>query len=774
MEIRKVAVLGAGVMGSGIAAQVSNAGIPVTLLDIVPEGASDRNAIARGAIARLLETEPAAFMDKRTARLISVGNLDDDLDRLADADWIIEVVIERPEVKRDLFRRIDVVRKPGAIVSSNTSTIPLAVLTDGMPETMRRDFMITHFFNPPRYMRLLELVAGPDTRREALETVRAFTDRALGKGVVECKDTPGFIGNRIGIYWMQCALTEAMRLGLSVEEADAVGGRPMGIPKTGVFGLLDLVGLDLMPHVLASLDATLPADDAARDYFEIPALVARMIAAGYTGRKGKGGFYRINREGGRKVKESIDLTSGAYHPVSKAHLESLAAARHGGLKALVEHPDRGGVYARRVLTRTLAYAASLVGTIADDIVAIDTAMRLGYNWRYGPFELIDRLGVPWLVAALEGDEVTVPDYLRRADGWSCYQVEAGRRQFLATDARYRPVERADGVLLLEDVKLASRPLATNASASLWDLGDGVACLEYHTKMNSADPGILDLLCEAIEVVPRAHRALVIYNEGENFSVGANLGLVLFAANIAAWGEIEDSVRKGQETYKALKYAPFPVVGAPSGMALGGGCEVLLHCDAIEAHAESYIGLVEVGVGLIPAWGGCTEMLARWAANPRLPRGPMPAVSKVFETVSVATVAKSAAEAKALGFLRPADGITMNRERLLAAAKARALDLVTGYAPPEPPEFRLPGRSGLSALRLAMDAFRQQGKATAHDLVVADALATVLSGGASDVTEVLGEDDLLALERAAFMRLVREPATLARIEQMLETGRPLRN
>ena len=774
MDIRKVAVLGAGVMGSGIAAHLSNAGIPVTLLDIVPEGATDRNVIASGALARLLKAQPAAFMDKRNARLVTVGNLEDDLDRLADVDWIIEVVIERADIKRELYRRVDGVRKADAIVSSNTSTIPLAVLTDGMPETMRRNFMITHFFNPPRYMRLLEMVAGPDTRPEALETVRAFADRALGKGVVDCKDTPGFIGNRIGIYWMQCALTEAMRLGLSVEEADAVGGRPMGIPKTGVFGLLDLVGLDLMPNILASMDATLASDDEVRDYFEIPPLVTRMIAGGYTGRKGKGGFYRINRQGGDKVKESIDLESGEYHPLSKARLASLAAARHGGLKALVEHPDRGGVYARRVLTRTLAYAASLVGTIADDIVAIDTAMRLGYNWRYGPFELIDRLGVPWLVAALEEDGRTVPDYLRRADGRSCYRVEGGRRHFLATDAAYRPIERADGIVLLEDIKLAGRPLAANASASLWDVGDGVACLEYHTKMNSADPGILEMLLKAIEVVPRAHRALVIYNEGENFSVGANLGLILFAANIAAWGEIEASVRKGQETYKALKYAPFPVVGAPSGMALGGGCEVLLHCDAIEAHAESYIGLVEAGVGLIPAWGGCTEMLARWAANPRLPRGPMPAVAKVFETISVATVAKSAAEAKSLGFMRPKDGITMNRERLLAAAKARALELAADYQPPEPPEFRLPGPSGRSALGLVVESFRRLGKASAHDAVVAEALATVLSGGDSDATEMLGEDDLLALERAAFMRLVREPATIARIEHMLETGRPLRN
>ncbi len=774
MSIEKVAVLGAGVMGAGIAAQVANAGLSVLLLDIVPEGSADRNALARAALERMRRADPPALMQRRNAERIEIGNLADDLARVTEADWIVEAVVERLDVKRDLYRRLEALRRPGSVVSSNTSTIPLAALTEGLPERFARDFMITHFFNPPRFMRLLELVGGPLTRPEALAEVGEFCDRRLGKGVVRCKDTPGFIGNRIGIYWLQCAVIEAIRAGLAVEEADALLGRPVGIPKTGVFGLLDLVGLDLMPHVLASMDAALAPDDPFREYFETPAIIERMIRDGYTGRKGKGGFYRLRREGGTRVKEALDLASGEYRPAAKARLASLEAARSGGLRALVEHPDRGGRYARTVLARTLAYAASLVPEIADEPPAVDAAMRLGYNWKHGPFELIDRLGGTWLAEQLAAEGRAVPAFLERAAGRPCYRVEGGRREYLATSGEYRPLERPAGVLLLEDLRLAGKPLAGNASASLWDIGDGVLALEFHSKMNAIDPAILDLVAETIERLPRAHRALVLYNEGENFSVGANLGLVLFALNIAAWSEIEAMVRKGQETYKALKYAPFPVVGAPSGMALGGGCEVLLHCDAIEAHAESYLGLVEVGVGLIPAWGGCKEMLARWQSAPRAPRGPMAPVGRVFEIVSTAQVGRSAAESRDLGFLRPGDGITMNRDRLLAAAKARALALAEGYQPPEPPEFRLPGASARAALALAVHNFRLAGKATEHDAVVAAALAEVLSGGATDVTEVLDEDRLLALEREAFVRLLHEPATVARIEHMLETGKPLRN
>ncbi len=774
MAIKKVAVLGAGVMGSGIAAHVTNAGLPVTLLDIVPKGANDRNAIASGAVARMLKTEPAAFMHRKNASLVTVGNLEDDLDKLADADWIIEAVIERLDVKRDLYNKVDAVRKPGAVVSSNTSTIPMARLTEGMPESFRRDFLITHFFNPPRYMRLLELVTGPETDLKAAKVVREFCDRSLGKGVVECKDTPGFIGNRIGIYWLQVAVAEAMALGVSVEEADAVVGRPMGIPRTGVFGLLDLVGIDLMPHILKSLDETLSEKDAFREYAGTPPLIEKMIADGYTGRKGKGGFYRLNRDGGKRVKEALDLASGEYREAQKVTPASVEASKSGGLRALVTHDDNTGRYAWRVLAKTLHYAASLVPEIADDIVAVDDAMKLGYNWKQGPFELIDQLGAAWFADRLKADGMDVPALIERAGDASFYRVDDGRLEFLSVDGKHQALKRATGVLLLSDIKLAGEPVAKNASASLWDIGDGVLCLEFHSKMNALDPDVMAMIKKAVEIIPARYKALVIYNEASNFSVGANLGLALYAANMAAWSEIDNMVRLGQETYCALKHAPFPVVGAPSGMALGGGCEMLLHCDAVEAHAETYMGLVEVGVGLVPGWGGCKELLVRASANPKRPGGPMPPVIKAFETISMATVAKSAVEAKDHLYLRRDDGVVMNRDRVLAAAKDRALSLAENYTAPEVAELSLPGPTAEAAMKMAVDGFRKLGKATPHDVVVAGALARVLSGGDTDFTETLNEDAILELERSASMSLVRHPGTLARMQHMLETGKPLRN
>ncbi|MCA1973540.1 MAG: enoyl-CoA hydratase/isomerase family protein, partial [Caenispirillum sp.] len=405
----------------------------------------------------------------------------------------------------------------------------------------------------------------------------------------------------------------------------------------------------------------------------------------------------------------------------------------------------------------------------------DEAMRLGYNWKQGPFELIDKIGTERFVQVLKAEGIPVPALLETAAGRPFYRIDGATREQLGPDGQYHAMRRPDGVVMLEDIKRTAKPLVKTASASLWDIGDGVACLEFTGKMNALDPEVLKAIGKSIPVVQSGFKALVIYNEGSNFSVGANLGLALFAANIAAWSQIEELVEKGQEVYKALKYAPFPVVAAPSGMALGGGCEIVLHADAVQAHAETYIGLVETGVGLIPGWGGCKEMLARWQANPKAPKGPMPAVGKAFETISVATVAKSAAEAMDHCFLRPTDGITMNRYRLLADAKARALSMVEGYQPPQPVTFRLPGETGRVALEMAVKGFRKLGMATPHDEVVAGKLATVLSGGdAADVTVELTEDDVLALEREAFNELVRHPDTLARVEHMLETGRPLRN
>jgi 3-hydroxyacyl-CoA dehydrogenase len=772
MAIERAAVLGAGVMGSGIAAQIANAGIPVLLLDVVPDGAADRNALASGALERMQKADPAPFMSRQAARLVTPGNLEDDLGKLGEMDWIVEAVVENLEVKRALYARLEEVRKSGSIVSSNTSTLPLARLTEGLPASFRRDFLITHFFNPPRYMRLLEIVQGPKTRPDAVETLADFADRRLGKSVVRCKDTPGFIANRIGSYWIQAAFAAAFEMSLPVEEADAVLGRPLGIPKTGVFGLADLVGIDLLPHVSASLRAALPPDDPFYEVDREWPLIGRLIATGYTGRKGKGGFYRLNRADGQRIKEAIDLKTGEYHVAARPRLDSVDAAKDA--RALFESDEPAARYAWRVMSRTLAYACALVPEIADDIAAVDGAMRLGYNWKWGPFELLDRIGPAWFRDRVAAEGIAVPPLLERVGEGTFYRVEDGRLQFMTVGGDYADVARPEGVLLLADVKRRGKPVAKNGSASLWDLGDGVACFEFHSKMNTIDPDTLDLLDKAIGIVVRDFKALVVYNEGENFSVGANVGIALFAANVAAWQMVEDVLTKGQKVYRKLKHAPFPVVAAPFGLTLGGGCEICLNADAVQAHAETYIGLVETGVGVIPAWTGSTELLTRWVQNKKRPGGPLPPLAATFETIGMAKVAKSAFEGKELLFLRAGDGITMNRDRLLADAKAKALALAESYRAPEKAEISLPGESARLAMRIVVDGLRLKGAATPHDDVVAGQLAVVLSGGKTDVTETVSDDDLLKLERDAFMTLIKHPATLARLEHMLETGKPLRN
>lgn len=770
--IKKVCVIGAGTMGAGIAAQIANAGVPVLLLDIVRDE-DNRNSVAEGAVAKMLKTDPAPFMGKRAAKLVETGNIEDDLGKVAECDWVVEAIIEKLSIKQDLYAKLEVVRTPGTAVSSNTSTIPLAQLTDGRSDRFKQDFLITHFFNPPRYMRLIELVAGEQTNPDTLAMVRDFVDRKLGKTPVDAEDSPGFIANRIGTFWIQAAVNAAFDMGLSVEDADAIGGKPMGVPKTGVFGLIDLIGLDLMPYLQQSLTSTLPKDDPYQKIARSEALIERLISEGYTGRKGKGGFYRINREGGGKVKEAIDLKSGEYRKAARPVGIHGRAAR-GDLGKLIATKGPVGEYAWAILGPTLSYSASIVPEATATIVGVDDAMKLGYNWKAGPFEMIDKIGAAKLVERLKAENLLVPAILEQVGDGTFYRIEDGKRQYFGTDGAYHDIERPEGVLLLEDIKLTAEPLVKTASASLWDVGDGVACLEFTGKMNSLEGEVMKAIKKSIPVVQKDFKALVIYNEGSNFSAGANLGMALFALNIAAWSEVEKLVKGGQDAFKALKYAPFPVIAAPAGMALGGGCEIVLNSDAAQAHAETYIGLVEPGVGLIPGWGGCGEMLERWMDNPRHPNGPMPAVSKAFEIISVATVAKSAAEAKDYGFLRHKDGITMNRDRLLHDAKQRALAMAEGYAPPEKPEFRLPGPTGKAALDLAVDSFHKQGKATDYDTVVAGELARVLTGGDTDVTETVTEAQMLKLEVESFMRLVRNPQTQDRVEHMLETGKPLRN
>ncbi len=770
-EIKKVAVIGSGVMGSGIAAHVANAGIPVLLLDIVPNGANDRSMLAKGAIEKMLKTKPAPFMHARVAKLVTPGNIEDDLAKLADVDWICEAIIENVDLKRDLYAKLEANRKKGSIVTSNTSTIPLDLLTQGLPESFAADFAVTHFFNPPRYMRLFELVKGPKTRTDAIEALRRFGDVKLGKEVVDCKDRPGFIANRIGIYWSTVATALAYDLGLTVEEADSVVGRPMGVPKTGIFGLADLTGIDLGPYVVGSMLKTLPKTDALHQFYKadhpLNALMQKLIKDGYTGRKGKGGFYRA------RGKEALDLQSGEFRPKQKPNLASVKAARKG-LRALVEYDDKGGHYAWGVLSRVLGYAADLVPEIADDILAVDTAMKTGYAWKHGPFEQIDQLGTQWFADKLKASGLPVPKMVAVANGRPFYKEDGEKAYRLMPNGEYAEIVVQADAWTLADKKRGKQPIASNKGASLWDLGDGVAGLEFHTKMNAVDADIITMVKEAAKIDKKGFKALVIGGDYDNFSVGANVGIALFQANIAMWPAIEQGISEGQDAYMKLKYAPFPVVSAVAGMALGGGCEITLHSDAIQAHAESYMGLVEVGVGVIPGWGGCKELVTRAITNKKRPGGPMPALAQVFEAISTAKVSTSAMEARDMLILRESDGITMNRRRLLADAKAKALKLAENYTPPKPVEINLPGATARAAMQLAVEGFAQQGKATKHDVVVSAALANVVSGGNTDITEVVTEKKLLELERENFMALIKTNATLDRIEHMLTTGKPLRN
>lgn len=795
-DIQKVAVIGSGVMGSGIAAQLTNAGIPVVLLDIKVEGKD----LAADAVAKMLKTDPAPFMRKSNAKMIETGTIDDDMDKIKDCDWIIEVVLEKLEIKHATYEKIEAHRKKGSIVSSNTSTIPLHKLVEGQPDSFAKDFMITHFFNPPRYMRLLELVVGEKTDKKAVEAIREICDVRLGKGVVQCNDTPGFIANRLGVFWLTAGVNEAIKQGIPIEAADAVMSKPVGIPKTGVFGLIDLVGIDLMPKLSESLLSTLPKDDAYRDIFEDYGFIHQMIDAGYTGRKGKGGFYRLNPDKPKaKEKQALAIDpekfdEGQYAKADKPKLASVSAGKKG-LKAVVTTDDEGGKYAWEVLKQTLTYAADLVGEIADTVFDIDEGMKLGYNWKKGPFEMLDDLGPAWFAEQLKEAGIAVPKILEDLGDGTFYKIDGGTIQYFGTDGKYHTVVRPDGVLLLRDIKLSSDPVLGNKSASVWDIGDGVLCFEHHTKMNTFDEGIFELLVKTKGLIEGSddYKALVVYNEASHFSAGANLGLALFMVNIAMFPQVEEFIRTGQKVFMDLKFADFPMVSAPSGMALGGGCEILLCADAVQAHAETYCGLVEVGVGVIPGWGGCKEMILRYQEREKAKHKatidefgrdavwfspdttPMGAVRKAFETIGMATVAKSAQEAVDIGYFRHTDGISMNRDRLLYDAKAKALDLAEGYeAPQKAEEIRLPGATGKTALDMAVSDLRKSGKATPYDVVVSDHLARVLSGGDTDWTETVSEDDLLKLELERFMDLLRNDGTLARIEHMLETGKPLRN
>ena len=775
--IQKVAVIGSGVMGAGIAAHCANAGCEVLLLDIVPDGAEDRNSLSKTAIQKMLKSNPEMLMHKRNSKRITPGNIEDDLHLLEDFDWVIEVVIENLDVKRDLYSRLCDKIGPDTILSSNTSTLPRSKLVSELPRDISSRFLITHFFNPPRYLPLLEVVTSSEVDESVVTRFCEFADHRLGKRVTMCNDRPGFIGNRLGVYFIQRAFKATLELGLSVEQADAMLGRPIGLPKTAVFALMDLVGIDLIPHVTESLLEHLPDDDP---FHKIAGtgeeIILNMIQDGYTGRKGKGGFYRLNKDGGKKVKEARNLYTGEYQNANRRAAFPSAKMGKRGISSLMDCNDDGARLVTEVLLDSLSYATHIVPDVSDDIYSIDGAMKVGYNWKAGPFEMMDSIGVESMVQRLESSGREVPRFLSlAAERGSFYGMEDGEITRLTPSGEMVIVNRPEDTLTVADLKRRGMPLKRNGSASIWDTGDGVLLVEYHTKMNAMDPMNMEMLLNAVDLAESEdYKGIVIGNDATNFCAGANLGLALFVANLAAWKDLEDFIGLGQDTYQTLKYCDVPVVVASAGLCLGGGAEVLMHCDAVQAHSESYVGLVEVGVGIIPAWGGCKELLGRLVDFGLVTNGPMGAVMKAFETIGTAQVAKSAEQARSMGFLGPNDGITMNRDRLLADAKRKVLDLSENYVPPVPRTYRLPGPTGLAGLNLALSDLALSGQATPHDVVVATSLAGILTGGNTDITVAMEEDDILAMEKEAIATLGRHPDTLDRMQHMLETGKPLRN
>ena len=775
--IKKVAVIGSGVMGAGIAAHCANAGCEVLLLDIVPDGSSDRNAISKNAINKMQKSNPEMLMLKENSKLISSGNIEDHLYKLETYDWVIEVIIENLEIKRKLYKDIAENIGDETILSSNTSTIPRSELISDMSPSLSSRFLITHFFNPPRYLPLLEVVSGPEVNKEILNRFCTFADLYLGKRVTMCNDSPGFIGNRLGIYFIQRAFKATIDHGLTIEQADAMLGIPIGLPKTAVFSLMDLVGIDLIPHVTGSLISHLQKNDPFHHIAGAgKETVASMIEEGYTGRKGKGGFYRLNRESGKKVKEARNLISGEYNTAERRAGYPSAKMGKRGLSAIMDCDDKGSDFVTDVLLDTLSYAAYIVPEVSDDIYAIDGAMKVGYNWKNGPFEMMDSIGIKSMVQRLQESNRNVPPFLSLAlEKGSFYNIEDGEITRLSPDGDMVIVDRSEEILTVADLKRRGKPLKRNSSASIWDMGDDVLLVEYHTKMNAMDPMNMEMLLNAVDMAENDDwKGVVIGNDAPNFCAGANLGLALFAANLAAWKELDDFIGLGQDTYQTLKFSEVPIVAASSGLCLGGGAEVLMHCDTVQAHSESYVGLVEVGVGIIPAWGGCKEYLGRLKEFGLVPNGPMGAVMKAFEVIGTAQVAKSAEQARKMGFLSPIDRVTMNRDRLLADAKKLLIEISNDYIPPEPRTYSLPGISGKVALQLAVNDLALSGKVTPHDIIVTNALAGILSGGDTDITDLLNEDDILAMEKETIVRLAKNTDTLDRMQHMLETGKPLRN
>ena len=798
-KVNKVAVLGAGTMGAQIAAHLANAGLDVLLLDIAPkeltpqeqakgltlESAVVRNRFANAGLEAAKKIKPAAFYSRSLVSLITTGNFDDDLGKLSSVDWIIEAIVEKLEIKRDLYARVEKHRKPGTIVSSNTSGLPIKAMAEGMPEDFRAHFLGTHFFNPPRYLKLLELIPTADTRKEVVSFVADFCDRRLGKGVVLAKDTPNFIANRIATFSSLNTIQVMQEGGYTVEEVDAMTGPLVGRPKSASFRTSDLVGLDTALYVAENLYAAIP-DDEKREAMRPPEFLREMVKRGWTGNKAGQGFYKKQRgEGGKTEYWAIDINTLEYRAAQKVRFPSIEAAKANEnaaerIRTLIYGKDRVGEFLWKTISQNLVYTANRIPEIADDIVSIDNAVKWGFNHKYGTFELWDVIGVEKSVARLREEGQRIPllvEKLLAAGMQSFYQRRDGRTYYFDfASGEYQEARQPKGVLLLKSLKERERVIKKNTAASLVDLGDGVACLEFHSKMNAIGADTISMMNSSVKEVGQNFEALVIANQAENFSVGANLMLLLMGIQEGEWDEIAMSVRQFQNANMNLRYSAKPVVVAVQGMALGGGCEVTMHGDKARAAAEAYLGLVEVGVGLIPGGGGVKELVLRAVENALPGEDLFPHLRKVSETVAMARVSTSAVEARELGFLRATDPITMNRDRLIEDAKQTALAMVgEGYAPPRPhTAIPVPGESALATIKLAIHMMVRGGFISEYDGHVARKLAHIITGGDLTHQTLVSEQYLLDLEREAFVSLCGERKTQERIQFMLKTGKPLRN
>jgi 3-hydroxyacyl-CoA dehydrogenase len=801
-RIQKAAVLGAGTMGARIAAHFANAGLPCVLLDIVPKdaGAKDRNRIVAAGIEAAKKSKPAAFFVPGLAGNISIGNFEDDLSRISEADWIIEVVAENLEIKRGLLAKVAQFRKPGAIVTTNTSGLPVHLIAEALPEEFQEHFAGTHFFNPPRYMKLVEIIPGPKTSQAVLDTLASFCDRALGKGVVVAKDTPNFIANRIGTFSMLNALRLMNALGMTIEEVDACTGPAVGWPKSATFRTADIVGLDVLMHVVKNIYETAPNDES-REMYKVPPLVEEMAKRQWLGDKTGQGFYkRVRGSEGEKEILTLDVNTMEYRPRQKGKLASIEAGKviddtRERLRALLnpllegQRTDKAQQFIWGGLSEMCLYAGRRMPEISDHIVDVDRAMRWGFAWELGPFEIVDAIGLTAFAEQIKKEGRALPPVFERAlasGRKSFYESHKGETSvFDLCTGGINKVPDAPGILVLKNLKDAGREIERNAGASLVDLGDGVICCEFHSKMNAIGADLLAMIHKGLKRLDSEFDAMVIANQATNFSVGANLMLVLIGAQEQEWDELHLAVKQFQNVNLAIKYAPKPVVAAPQGMALGGGCEISLHAAKIHAAAEAYIGLVETGVGLIPGGGGTKEMLIR--ANENAASGYdldlFHALKPVFENIAMAKVGTSAEECRELGYLRRSDTYSMNRDRLVADAKQTALALTkSGWKPDasswqegaQNTQIKVLGESFLAAAKMAIHLMVRGGYASDYDAHVARKLANILAGGALSAPQTVSEQYILDLEREAFVSLCGEKKTQERIAHTLKTGKPLRN